>query len=388
MADDKKKSKINLRDRLGKSTPAGVAGVTPMPTPAPSGGGMAVPPVSEPGVAGPGARPPSVAPAAMAPPPGLSSGIPLPPFAQPRQAPRAEPKPTAAQQTIKVEVGEEIEQERKKWKQRLALTGLAGAVVGAVIAFIAGSSKADGDRLRAAARGAGLLEKDVKVAVEKLKDLDTKLGEAADKLKAKTYPDDLAQSLASLKIPFEASNLERKGLGPQQSILRMAISFTMKVETIDKNRESLRNIVTIAKDPITKAWKEETAPVANYSVIFRSEGGKAAADLVPNKEPFPWKGDWAANYKVVKLEGGRPADKSATRWVKGDIMGSDTIAIPVDPKTMAAFTSEALIGKLAKAIYDMRLELAGDKNDPNGTGGLVKIGDDLANELRKASLNQ
>ena len=51
-------------------------------------------------------RPPGVSPG-IAPPPGLSVGIPLPAFApQQRQAPRAEPKQSAAQQTIKVEIGE------------------------------------------------------------------------------------------------------------------------------------------------------------------------------------------------------------------------------------------------------------------------------------------
>jgi hypothetical protein len=329
------------------------------------------------------------APIGIAPPPGLSPGIPIPPFAQP-QRPKAEPKPTAAQQTIKVEIGEEIEHERKKWKTRVALGALAGALVGAGIGFVAGGSSEKGGQLKTAARGASSLKKDVEASGEKLKELQAKLGEAAEKLKTKAYPEDLATALAGLNVPFDSSNLDGKNVGflPQR-VMKQVLNFTSAVEQLNKSRESLKNIVGIAKDPITKAWKEETTPVVNFSVVFRTEGGKTVVgELVPNKEPFNWKGDYPGSYKVMRLEGGKAVDKSANRWQKGELPGNDLTAVPLDPRSVAAFTSEQLIGKLNKAIYDMRIELEGNKEDPNSTGGLTKMAEDLANDLGKAARNQ
>jgi hypothetical protein len=328
----------------------------------------------------------------IAPPAGLSPGIPIPPFGQPaRPAPKAEPKPTAAQQTIKVEIGEEIEHERKKWKSRVAMGAFAGALVGALIGFVGGGSQEKGARARRAAEGAEKLEGDVKGTIKKLKDLDTALTDASDKLKGKAYPEDLATALSGLTIPFDSSNLDGKDVGSlSQKTLKNVLNFTSAIEALNKSRESLKNIVGIAKDPITKAWKEEQAPVANFSVVFRQEGGKTVvAELVPNKEPFPWKGDYPGEYKVMRLEGQKQAEKSAKRWVKGDLPGNDLTAIPVDPKSVAAFTSEQLIGKLIKSIYDMRTDLEGNKENPtNETPGLIKMADDLANELHKASMNK
>ncbi|APR79884.1 Hypothetical protein A7982_05231 [Minicystis rosea] len=400
MADDKaKKTKIDLKARLGK-TQVGLQPASALPIPA--GAGATPPPPSDPGPSSSGSAsvpaPPASAPMSrptpnIAPPPGLSPGIPIPPFAQPQRPAPAAPasKPTAAQQTIKVEIGEEIENERKKWKQRVFLGAIAGALVGAGIGFVGGGSQEKGARAQRAARGAGLLEKDVKATVDKLKDLDTKLTEASEKLKSKSYPEDLATALSGLLIPFDSSNLDNKDVGSlPPRVLKNVLNFTSAVEALNKNRESLKNIVGIAKDPITKAWKEEQAPVANFSVVFRSEGGKTVvAELVPNKEPFAWKGDYPGSYKVTRLENNKPAEKSVTRWVKGELPGNDLTAIPVDPKSVAAFSSEQLIGKLSKAIYDIRVDLAGNKDNPtNETPGVVKMAEDLANELHKASMNQ
>lgn len=403
MADtDKPKKKIDLKARLGRTTQMGIAPPGPPLPSSPGGAGPTPPPPSsEPGSGNAAPRPSvptppvgSVRPVPMgiAPPPGLSQGIPIPPFAQqPRQAPRSEPKPSAAQQTIKVEIGEEIHQERKQARNRAMFAAFAGAVVGLVIGFVGGGSSEKGDRAKNAAKGAALLEKDVKTANDKLKELDAKIVEASEKLAKKSFPEDLSVALAALTIPFESANLDNKGVGGlPPRVLKQVLNYTSGIENLNKSRETLKNLVGIAKDPINKAWKEETAPMANFSVIFRSEGGKSVvADLVPNKDPFSWKGDFPGKYKVIKTENGRPADKDANRWAKGELPGNDLTAIPVDPKSMANLTGEVFVGRLSKAIYDMKLELQGNQENPtNPTPGLLKSGDDLANELHKASLNQ
>ena len=139
MADDKTKKKIDLKARLGKSTLTGMTSpaALPIPGPGPSGSGLPPPdsgpgssPSTAPGPAGtpipaptPSVRPPM--PMGLAPPPGMSTGIPLPPFApQSRPAAPKEAKPTAAQQTIKVEVGEEVHEQRKAATRNAAIAAV------------------------------------------------------------------------------------------------------------------------------------------------------------------------------------------------------------------------------------------------------------------------
>jgi hypothetical protein len=404
MADDKaKKTKIDLKARLGRTTQMGIA--PPAPLPPPSAPGATPPPPPDSGSSpfnappsAPASRPSTLPgiPQGIAPPAGigagLSPGIPLPPFGpQPRQAPRAEPKQSAAQQTIKVELGEEIHEERKKARNRAIGAAFAGALIGIGIGWVAGGSASEGARVKSAARGAGQLEKDVKTANDKLKDLDAKLTEAAEKFKNKSFPDDLASALAGMTIPFDETNLDGKGVqGLKSNLFKAVLDYTNSCKNLNKSRESLKNLIGLAKDPITKAWKEETAPMANFSVVFRTEGGKnVVAELVPNPTPFTWKGDFPEKYKVSRAEGPRTAEKEVKRYAKGDLPGNDLTAIPVDPKTTSSLAGgEVFNARLNKALYDMRVELEGNKDDPNGSSGVLKTGDDLAVELHKQSLLQ
>jgi hypothetical protein len=406
MADDKaKKPKIDLKARLGRTTQLGMGAPASLPVPAVPGGmppppasdpsGGSVPPSSDaaPRTAPPAAiaRPPMGIAPGIAPPPGLSPGIPIPPFQQ-RAQPRAEPKQSAAQQTIKVEIGEEIHEERAKARRRAMLAAAAGVAIGLGIGWVGGGSAEKGDRAKIGAKVAGALEKEVKGANDKLKELDEKLTDAADnKLAKKIYPDDLAGALAGLVIPFEPTNLDKTGIsGVPQKVFKPLIAYTRDVENINKSRERLKSLLGLAKEPITKAWKEEAAPVANYSVVFRSEGGKGViGELVPTKDAFPWKGDFPGKYKVLRNDGGKQVEKDVNRWQKGDLTGSDLVAIPVDPKSTAAFSSEVISNQLLKAIYEMRTELQGNKDNPTDEkAGLLKTGEDLATALHQASLIQ
>jgi hypothetical protein len=401
MADDKaKKTKIDLKARLGRTTQMGIAppgGLAPLPAPPgsmpgapdsnPGPGSVPAPPASRPSSMPASAPRPTGIPMGIAPPASLGVGINLPQFApQQRQAPRAEPKPSAAQQTIKVELGEEIHEERKKARNRAMAAAFGGAIVGIVIGLVAGDSRATGERSKTTARNAGVVEKEVKSAFDKLKDLDQKITDASDKLGKKEFPNELSGALAGLVIPFEVTNLDKP---VPQRLTRPVATFYAQVENINRERESLKKLADFAKDPVTKAYKEEAAPMANFSVIFRQDGKNVVADLVPNPTPFAWKGDQPGSYKVSKPEGARAADKDAKHYVKGDLPGNDLTAIPVDPKSMTNLAPElALLGRLQKAVYDMHADLQGKGDDPNAPPGLLKAAEDLDNELRKAALNQ
>ncbi|MGK3993375.1 formin [Sorangium sp. So ce1024] len=330
----------------------------------------------------------------IAPPPGISPGIPLPPFApQPRPAiPTPPPKPTAAAQTIKVEVGEEVEQERRKAAKKTALYAAITAVVGIAVGFTLGGAKERGDRGKAAVEGAGALEKDVRAANEKMQELNQKLEEANALLGQKKFPTQLTTDLGAINIPFDATNLEGKQIGSLPGrVMRQVLAYTMSVQDLNKTKDSLKNLLVAAQAPVEKSWKEQDEPVVNFSVVFRRDGDKTLAELVPNKAPFPFGKDWPAKYAVTRLErtqqGMKPAEKEATRWTRGDLAGGDLQALPVDPQTVAAFTSEQIVFKLRSAMIDVRQRLEGNKDNPaTETDGLIKEGDNLANELRKISL--
>ncbi len=402
MADDKaKKPRIDLKARLNKGAAAGGGAggsAVPLPIPGPSSPGGSAPPAS-----GPGSSPsavPAPVPAArpsgggIAPPPGISPGIPLPPFAQQRPAPQAAPKASAHAQTIKVEIGEEVHEERKKASKRTALYAILTLALGVGLGFVAGGAKAKGDRFKLAVEGAGLLEKDVKAANEKMKTLDEKLTAGAEKLGTKAFPDDLVNDLSSINIPFEAANLDNKHVGDLPAkTMKQVLAYTEAVEDLNRTKDSLKNLLGAAKAPVEKAWKEEKEPVANFSVVFRGDQKGMLAELVPNKDPFPFKNDWPASYTILKQvrsqQGTKTEEKKANRWTKGDLTGSDPVAIPVDQASVAAFSSEELVFKLSKGMRDIREILQGRHDNPTTeTAGLIKEGDDLANELHKFSLQR
>ncbi len=394
MADEKKKTKIDLKARLGK-TQTGMGGSVPLPVP-----GAA--PSSQPGASAPpsgdGVPPPAV-PAPMPSvrpsgggiaPPALSPGIPLPPFAQRPSQREAPQKPTAAQQTIKVEVGEEIHEERKKANTRAILFSVLAAVAGIGIGFAIGGAQERSARGQQAIKAAGDLEKDVKAANEKIDELGKKLTEANEKLGKKEYPADLATALAGINIPFDGTNLEKPGAGNLKA-LKSLMKYASAVQDLNDTKDKLKNLITGAQAGVEKSWKEEKEPVVNYSVIFRPEGGKGmVAELVPNKDPFKFGADFPKEYTVVKpeMQQGqlKGVEKKAKRWEKGDLTGSDPVAIPVSPMTMAGF-SEKAVGQLRLAlIKPLEVILGANKGTPQETEGLLKDGENLEHELHKISI--
>lgn len=405
MADDKTKKKIDLKARLGKSTLTGMTSPTALPIPgaSPSGSGLPPPdsgpgsaPSSAPGAVGtpvpmPSVRPPMPMPMGIAPPPGI-----LPPFApQSRPAAPKEVKPTAAQQTIKVEIGEEIHEERKKAKRNAALAALFGAIVGGVLGWVAGGSSEKGGRLTEAARGAGLLEQDVKAAGEKMTDLDTKITEAKTLLGTNAFPDALVSALAAINIPFEAGNLDGKNVGSLSGkMLHSLLTFTAEVGTLNDDKDALKNSLPAAQPLLNKVWKEAKDPMASFAVFFSGGDKKVVAEIAEIKDPFAIKGEFPATFTVKRLDGGKPADKKVTRWIKGDLTGNDTIAIPIEVKSTTGLTSEQLMKaglasdqsmKTVSLMFDrIQKSLHGNPDDPtNPKPGLLKECEDIAVDLHK-----
>ncbi len=373
MADDKsKKPKINLKDRLGKTNIG--TGSVPLPVPG-----------SQPSSPG--------APQGIAPPPGITPGIPVPPFAgaKPAAAEPAAPKPTVVQQTIKVEVGEEIIKEREKAKKRTYIVGAVTALLGLAIGFPIGGQSEKSTRGKAVVENARGLLTDVKAANDKMKELDTLLSDAAEKLGKKEYPTELAGQLGGINIPFDASKVEGPRIaGLKASALRSLLKYTSGVDDLNKKKDSLKNLLEAVKAPVEKSWKEEKEPVVGFSVVFRAEGQKGVmAELVQTKAPFEMGKDWPASYEILKPErtqqGMKNTEKKGNRYTKGDLPGTgDPIVIPVDPSTTAVFTSQEIVFRLRKAFIDMRETLKGNHDVPGqDIDGLIEIGDVLYTDVQK-----
>ena len=141
-------------------------------------------------------------------------------------------------------MGEEIEQHRSSARRNAVLAAIAGALVGGLIGFVAGGSSEKGGRVKDAAKGAALLEKDVRDAAKKMKDLDDALTEASTKLSNKAFPEDLGGVLGGLNVPFDATNFEGKYVGSLPSkVLRPLLSFTSAVQDVNKTKDSLKNLL-------------------------------------------------------------------------------------------------------------------------------------------------
>lgn len=396
MAEEKKKTKIDLKARLGK-TQTGMSPAVPLPVPgAPASqpqSGAPAPPSSD-GVPAPSvpAAAPSVRPAVgIAPPPGISPGIPLPPFAQRPSQREAAPKPTAAQQTIKVEVGEEIHEERKKATRRAVLFAVIAAAMGIGIGFFVGGAKERSDRGQLAVKAAGDLEKEVKAANEKVEELAKILEEADKSLLEKKFPADQVQALGGLNIPFEIANIETKPGATNLKVLKFLLKFATTSQDLNENKSKVQGFLNQAKATLETAWAEEKEPVFRYSVIFRPEGSKGmVADLLQNKDRFKVGADFPKEFVIYKpeMQQGKltTVEKKAKRWEKGDLTGSDPIAIPVHP-TSTAFLSEQVVLQL-RAQLRKQLDVIRGENvgTPQETLGLYKEGENLVHELHKIAI--
>lgn len=336
-------------------------------------------------------RPPAGTASVPLPAPGLGTGIPLPPFPQPVPPREAAPKPTAQQQTIKVEVGVEILAARKAASKRTALYATLTALLGIGTGFAVGVAQERAARGNLAVKSAGDLEREVKAANEKLGELGEKLQEAEGKLGRKEFPAELATALGGLTIPFEPQNLEKPGIGNMGKALRSLMRYTSAVEELNEDRERLRNVLVSFQPRAEKAWKEENEPHVGFSVIFRPERDKGMmAELVPNRDPFRLGADFPSEYTVLAPEMAqgqrRSVEKKVKRWVRGDLTGGDPIAVPVTPQTMA-FAADKVVPQLRLGIEELLGVLRGKNMGTHlETNGLIKDGADLADELHKLSL--
>lgn len=315
--------------------------------------------------------------------PGVSSPLVSSPFAQPEP----EKKVSAQAQTIKVEMGEEVEQERKKLRKKwMIYVGLAAAVMG-VIGFILGTTRERGRAGNLAIEGAAALATDVESANETMSGLSDSLRNAVEKLGNDEFPDDLVEKLKATNVDFSAENFRGRSVGglPAETFNQL-LAYTNDVEKLNKQKDTLRNLLTQAKPLVEKYVAGKKKPTVQFAVTFSKKDKKDVAQLVSLDKPFEVEGDWPDKFTVVSGSG-REKEELEAKLFDGKVT-EPKVALPVDPETSARFTDLTLLFKLRQALTDTRNLIEGveSPNPALQSDGLLRHGKNLVENLKKVSL--
>ncbi len=369
----KKKRKIGLKSRLSSVRASGSMALSSSPSGAErKSDPLAFPPPPATGSV-PAPRLPGVAPlvkSAFAP-------------------PEPEKKPTAVAQTIKVEVGEEIQQERAKTKKKSAIYIAIAAVAALVMGFFLGQARERGRAGNLAVDGAMGLAKDIETANNTMSTLSDALRNAVDQLAIDEFPNDLEEILKTNHVDFDASKFKGRyvgGLPPE--VFNPLLAYTNEVEKLNKNKDALRNLLGAAKPQVEKFIAEKKKPTVKFAVLFGKQGDNPIAELVPIKDPFEAKSDWPGKFTILQpADKGKTKESEVNRYTdKGKLDGEH--AMPIQPQSVAGFTDLTLIYKLRNALTDLRLMIDGNESPENpsaATDGLLKDGKELIEGLEKVA---
>ncbi len=381
MAEEKaKKPKIDLKARLGKTSAGAPAAPGSNEGDRVSVDRVSAPPSVRPSVSG------IAPPAGIAPPPGIGGGSLLNPFApKPVVQPKAAPV-SAEAQTIKVEVSEELHEERRKSNRLSIIVGMAGLIAGAVIGFVGGGMREKQARGLLALEGAGKLVPEVEAAYKRAEEITPIMKEIDDGLKAKKFPSDALEKLNAFAVPFNSASIEGKNVGNYPPALQSKVFvFLKKAEELEDKKNQLKNRLGGDKEKLETAWKKLAKPQYEYAVTFGGNPPNILAEVVGIKEPWDKGTDLPKDKKLfIMIPGaeGRMSEKEAARFEK-EIVGTTPVAIPIRPESIAGFTAERVDLPIRNLMGEIRLILSGDETPGREKPGLLKEGESLAGELEK-----
>lgn len=303
--------------------------------------------------------------------------------------PEPEKKASAVAQTIKVEVGEEIQQERAKTKKKSAIYITIAAVMAMVMGFFLGQARERGRAGNLAVEGAQGLATDVENANKTMSTLSDALRNAVDQLAIDEFPNDLEELLKTNHVDFDATKFKGRyvgGLPPE--VFNPLLAYTNEIEKLNKQKDSLRNLLGAAKPQVEKYIAEKSKPTIKFAILFGKQGDNQIAELVPLKEPFQVKGDWPGKFTILQpADKGKTKESEVNRYTdKGKLDGEH--ALPIQPKSVAGFTDLTLIYKLRNALTDLRLMIEGNESPENpslATDGLLKDGKELVEGLERVA---
>lgn len=376
-----KKVKIDLKARLGRASKGGA-----IPT------------------ATPGAVPPPAT--GIAPPPGIvSGGIPAPPFAaqqkkagpriksdEPFQAVSADEVAPQAQD-IKVEIGHDVVQARKKGVVKVLLAAAIATVVGAGLGWALGSMHTRNQADQSAVADAKSLIEPLSTAKTNIEELQTKVTAATKTLyKEKKYPEEFSKELAQIDISFSAADFGGKALHRlKPSLMRMLFDFARDAQELSARKDSVRRLFDARKDAIKELIEQGKNPKISYSVFVQKDRqGNAVGTFVKLEKPFKF--DEKKWPKEFKLDTGSEV-VDANRFVTGEPFmkhprregEKPTIyAIPIEPDGLTKAFPPLLSKRIEEELKAMGSLISGTPGNvrvDDEKPGLLKLADDIIREL-------
>jgi hypothetical protein len=370
----KRKRKIDLKTRLSS-----VRATTSIGAIGPGGGDRASDPLSFP-------PPPATG---SVPAPRLPGGLPA--VSSPFAPPEPEKKPVAQVQTIKVEMGEEVQEARKKASRATWVVAFLTMAVGGGIGFGLGNSFQAGKAGRDAAENAGALLADVEAAQKSASELSDAIRKAKETLKGGEFPADFPKFLRDTNIDFASDKFaDRKPAGLPKDVLGSLLRYANDVEKFQRQKRKVAGQLDAVKEPIEEFFAEQKVKKYKYAVVFGKTKDKQfyaqlglLNDPLATDKTFP---------ETFKLKVGT-TEKEAVLYTdaKGGPQlaeGEKAAGILVDPETTAEFSRGGQVWTQAQAavsdLYDL---LEGkESNDPNEQAdGVMKNGTALTTGLKKVA---
>ncbi|MEM6790843.1 MAG: hypothetical protein AAF715_25215 [Myxococcota bacterium] len=310
--------------------------------------------------------------------------------------PEPEKKPTAVQQTIKVEVGEEIVQERKKASKRTATLVALGALVAGGLGFALGGLQARGAVASVAKEGAKDLAASVDAANQELVKLSDGLRKANEAIQLGEYPAELGDLLKSTNVPFAAEQMKNKNVGQLPAVaFNRLLAYSEGAQRVNDQKDTLLKRVEAAKKPIEAQIAAAKTPKYAYGVVFSKKKDNFLAEILPLKTAFETEAEaWPKELVLLK---GRQADEreevAGVPWDgKAKLDGGETKQVVVvggestaPPQTPEEVKVTLQLQRLLTSMRDMRVLIDGNPS-PNPalqTDGLIKTGELLSEELGK-----
>jgi hypothetical protein len=391
MSDNK--PKIDLKARLGKKTVSAPATASVPPPMAPQATGALPRPQAV-----PQARPSGV------PGPRTPSGVPVPPFQSPSQAPRVDPNnpygsmprqsaPIQARPTeIRVDM-EEVRAAQRSGRGRVMVLALVTAVVGGFVGFAFGGGAERDKGAKAAVAGAQELVKDIEDSNKQITDLAETVKSAQTKLLSKgVYPQEEVTKLGAINIPFRTASLADKSIGRfKRDILNMLIDYSASVEAMNDQKETLQRFLgsQTLKDLIAEGAKPKvhwyatvsngpSGPWVNLDKLdspFLVQSDEKVKDKDGKEKSYSWPDE-------IEVKDGKDTTKFK-RYASGDPGGSNPPYIAVNPQTQAAVCQSDVIGSLISQLVKMQTVLQGDPTPGVDKTGLIEKGQKLADQLKK-----
>jgi len=361
------KPKIDLKARLGKKT------VT-------SGrmGGPSIPP------------PMGLRPGGM----GVPGGMPMGGGVSPSQPPVVDPgNPysaiSAAQapevhkpQAIKIEMGEEVVEARKKGRSKVMILAGITAGIGMVLGFAVGGLNANNKGAEQALVGAKSLITEIEAAAIQGQALADVLKSIGQQLSDGKYPEEDITKLGGIDIPFDGANLSGKSIGRFNSaLLNQLLEYASLAGQADKQRDKIRRLLQGSKESITELL-DKANPKIRWSVVVQPGPFGPWASMQPVPQPFFVKGEnnsWPGEFKI------KDGNEEITlkRYSKGEPSGTPPEFIPVVPDTQTLVCPADTAVRLRREVSEMEKLLKGDQTPGQEKEGLLTLGDKAVEALKK-----